>query len=79
MQKQRHSQGFRHDLLNRPSFNNPQQRQPVTQGINLATTIKTKKFITMINIILKELHDKDDPQGPADYHVFNNGKPYTTE
>ena len=32
----------------------------------------------MINIILKELHDKEDPQGPADYIVTNNGKPYTT-
>lgn len=32
----------------------------------------------MINIILKELHDKDDPQGPADYIVVNNGKKYTT-
>ena len=32
----------------------------------------------MINILMKELHDKEDPQGVADYIITNQGKPYTT-
>ena len=32
----------------------------------------------MITIIKKELHDKDDPLGPADYLITKDGRATTT-